>query len=465
MEGSVTLIIKAANQSVPDQRMDCDLNWSVSYLKDHLSSVHPSKPRVDEQRLIYSGQLLLDNLLLRNVLRHPTENNAYTIHLVCSPQRNSSHLPTSLQTSPPVNQSRLSPPGSATGGGQSSHQSLLDMNTNQDPNISVPLQAGSQQPSPLPDNSANSDGTEGIRRRNVGSNNGEVSVSTPQSIDATSAYPSQSQIPVGVLQASADPMQQMAAIQQMYAHYMAYIQYMQMGGGVGGIVWPQQMVQLPAAPNPASSTTAAATTATSPSPVVDQAEQQQQQQDQNLPADPQQQQQQPQIRMNAQGGEVEDDDDDEGMGRDWLDWIYVLSRMLVLLSIVYFYSTLSRFMIVVCIAMLLYLYQAGWFRPARRIEQPRPANENDINDIQDDRNNNINNNNNNNEIPEGLRNQEEPPVAGFNQENAANNEAVNNEGTDRVVEEIPVRPSILALSWTFLTTFFTSLIPEQPQAI
>lgn len=77
---------------------------------------------------------------------------------------------------------------------------------------------------------------------------------------------------------------------------------MQMGGGVGGIVWPQQMVQLPAAPNPASSTTAATTTATSPSPVVDQVEQQQQQQqDQNLPADPQQQQQQPQIRMNAQG--------------------------------------------------------------------------------------------------------------------------------------------------------------------
>lgn len=56
------------------------------------------------------------------------------------------------------------------------------------------------------------------------------------------------------------------------------------------------------------------------------------------------------------GGEVDDDDDDEGMGRDWLDWIYVLSRMVVLLSIVYFYSTVSRFMIVVCIAMLLYLW-------------------------------------------------------------------------------------------------------------
>lgn len=237
------------------------------------------------------------------------------------------------------------------------------------------------------------------------------------------------------------------------------------------------------------------------------------------------------------GGEVEDDDDDEGMGRDWLDWIYVLSRMVVLLSIVYFYSTVSRFMIVVCIAMLLYLwvflclwdnlfilivewfsmakvtckeknklfsnliwpvksqvlwtkpdgnldcdciylsvsrYQAGWFTPARRVEQPREAdeNENENDNIQDDRNNNINNNNNNNDVPVEARNQgeeipgearnpgEEEAGAGDNQGNTQGNE-----GTDRVVEEIPVRPSILALSWTFLTSLFTSLIPEQPQVI
>ncbi|KAK8724637.1 hypothetical protein OTU49_011182 [Cherax quadricarinatus] len=349
------------------------------------------------------------------------------------------------------------------------------MNPDRDAERTTPQQTGFSQDTPVNNDSP----PDGLRRRNV-ANNGDMSVSAPQSIDATSAYPSQSQMPVGMLQASADPIQQMAALQQMYAHYMAYIQYMQMcggggsGGGGGGIAWPQQMVQLPTAPNPATSTTTAAPTATLPAPTVDQTEQQQVQIE---PAD--QQQQQPQlIRMNAQGGEVEDDDDDEGMGRDWLDWIYVLSRMLVLLSIVYFYSTLSRFMIVVAIAMLLYLYQAGWFRPARRIEQPQAANENDANNIQDDRNNNINNNNNNNEIPEGLRNQEaeeeeeeeeEEEVAAVtvdaNQDNGVNNETVESEGTDRVVEEIPVRPSFLVLSWTFLTAFFTSLIPEQPQAI
>lgn len=97
------------------------------------------------------------------------------------------------------------------------------------------------------------------------------------------------------------------------------------------------------------------------------------------------------------------------------------------------------------------------------MEQPREAdeNENENDNIQDDRNNNINNNNNNNDVPAEARNPgEEEGGAGDNQENAPGNE-----GTDRVVEEIPVRPSILALSWTFLTSLFTSLIPEQPQVI
>ena len=51
------------------------------------------------------------------------------------------------------------------------------------------------------------------------------------------------------------------------------------------------------------------------------------------------------IRMNAQGGAVLDDDE-EGGNRDWLDWVYTLSRFGVLISIVYFYSTFNRFVLV-----------------------------------------------------------------------------------------------------------------------
>ena len=47
--------------------------------------------------------------------------------------------------------------------------------------------------------------------------------------------------------------------------------------------------------------------------------------------------------MNAQGGMEEDDEEEQ---RDWLDYIYVFFRFLVLVSIVYFYSSASRFVTV-----------------------------------------------------------------------------------------------------------------------
>ena len=62
-----------------------------------------------------------------------------------------------------------------------------------------------------------------------------------------------------------------------------------------------------------------------------------------------------QIRMNAQGGAVFDDDDEENPNRDWLDWLYTLSRFGVLLAIVYFYSTFSRFLLVFTFFTMVYL--------------------------------------------------------------------------------------------------------------
>lgn len=66
---------------------------------------------------------------------------------------------------------------------------------------------------------------DGLRRRHAGGSSGDASSpSASQSIDATSTYPAQSHIPVGVVQAGTDPIQQMAAMQQIYAQYMAYMQ-------------------------------------------------------------------------------------------------------------------------------------------------------------------------------------------------------------------------------------------------
>lgn len=64
----------------------------------------------------------------------------------------------------------------------------------------------------------------------------------------------------------------------------------------------------------------------------------------------------PNIQMNAQGGPVLNEDE---LNRDWLDWLYMVSRAGVLLSIVYFYSSFSRFIMVVGAMLLVYLYVYG----------------------------------------------------------------------------------------------------------
>lgn len=59
------------------------------------------------------------------------------------------------------------------------------------------------------------------------------------------------------------------------------------------------------------------------------------------------------LRMNAQGGPVMEDEED--MNRDWLDWVYTASRLAVFLSIVYFYSSVSRFILVMSSLVIMYL--------------------------------------------------------------------------------------------------------------
>ncbi len=60
------------------------------------------------------------------------------------------------------------------------------------------------------------------------------------------------------------------------------------------------------------------------------------------------------VPLYLTGGPVMDDDEEEE-NRDWLDWVYTFSRFAVLVSIVYFYSTLSRFIMVFGFFVMVYL--------------------------------------------------------------------------------------------------------------
>lgn len=52
------------------------------------------------------------------------------------------------------------------------------------------------------------------------------------------------------------------------------------------------------------------------------------------------------------GGEGQDEDE---QNHDWLDWVYTGSRAVALLSIVYFYSSFSRFVMVMGGMLMFYL--------------------------------------------------------------------------------------------------------------
>ncbi|KAF6077681.1 homocysteine inducible ER protein with ubiquitin like domain 1 [Phyllostomus discolor] len=78
----VTLLVKSPNQRHRDLELSGDRSWSVGHLKAHLSRVYPERPRPEDQRLIYSGKLLLDNQCLRDLL--PKQEARHVLHLVCN---------------------------------------------------------------------------------------------------------------------------------------------------------------------------------------------------------------------------------------------------------------------------------------------------------------------------------------------------------------------------------------------
>lgn len=146
------------------------------------------------------------------------------------------------------------------------------------------------------------------------------------------------------------------------------------------------------------------------------------------------------VQMNAQGGPVMNEED---INRDWLDWMYTVSRAAILLSIVYFYSSFSRFVMVMGAMILVYMHQAGWF-PFRQEDGQAQARE-DAGDVNHDQVNN-------NDLLEMERHMDE---------------GIQDDGAEERGDDAPAvaPPGLVASAWSFITTFFTSLIPEGPPQV
>lgn len=146
------------------------------------------------------------------------------------------------------------------------------------------------------------------------------------------------------------------------------------------------------------------------------------------------------LRMNAQGGALMEEEE-EGANRDWLDWVYSATLFYVFVNLVYFYSSLSRFLMVMVGTLLMYLHRVGWFpfspRPAGPAQNnvPAPAAANQ------DQNNNL---------------------QGLQEEDAGGQEAAEAPAPPPAPQ--PPAPSFLATACLFFKAFFSSLLPEVPPA-
>lgn len=397
MEIPVTLIIKAPNQKYSDQTISCFLNWTVGKLKTHLSNVYPSKPLTKDQRLVYSGRLLPDHLQLKDILRKQDEY--HMVHLVCTSR------------SPP------SSPKSSTD--RESHEALASLtNSNSD-------HSDSTTPSPSQESlSLVAGSSEGLRQRTLPQAQIDPAQSHPFPYviqgNVDQQFPGQGVPPGFPVYPALSPLQ-MLWWQQMYAHQY----YMQYQAAVTAQATSHASSAQPVASPPLN---VAHVPGEEPPPAPNLVAQENGPMNEN-------------VQMNAQGGPVLNEED---FNRDWLDWVYTFSRAAVLLSIVYFYSSFSRFIMVMGAMLLVYLHQAGWFPFRQEAGQQQAPNNVEVN--------NDGQNANNLELEEMERLMDD----------GLEDESAEDAGEDSSAVQ---RPGLMASAWSFITTFFTSLIPEGPPQV
>jgi len=198
---------------------------------------------------------------------------------------------------------------------------------------------------------------------------------------------------------------------------------------------------------------------------------------------------QPQVQNNvvpnvaadhARNNELGNREDDEAP-RDMLDWLYTLVRVAFIFSVVYFYSNFIRFsLVVICTALVVIFQRRQVARQAaqnqnnQRQEHPanpvpphqpeqRPANDNPENSNSGTAADEHANRDSQTKTEASPSTTEPGPShAGVADEGNANITADNQHAPQAPVANV-ARLSIRDITWTFFTTFFSSLIPEMPQ--
>lgn len=163
------------------------------------------------------------------------------------------------------------------------------------------------------------------------------------------------------------------------------------------------------------------------------------------------------LVMNAgAAGQIQDDAGGD-RNRDILDWVYVMTRVLLLFSVIYFHSSFLRLAFVAGLGFLVYLYQnrrnvRGGARGAQNPQpaQPQPGRRNERAERAE------------NTPAQHQQGEEQQEQAGESGDEA--NEERDGSDENNTTEEEP-KPSRFAVIFTFFSTLVSSIIPEQPQVV
>ncbi|KAL5278909.1 HERPUD1 family protein [Megaselia abdita] len=297
----VELTVKSANQSFDDLIVQCENVWSVKQLKEQITEKYPFKLQIEDQKLIYSGKLLTDDLILKDILRcfDDPEINKQQKHIF--------HLVYSSKTRQPV---------------PTPNKSTTSPNTTTEPATTIAASVG-------------------LRQRNVQQTTDPLVTASSSNAANMFNFPGG---PAGPQYFMAQQMAMHNWMQQVYWQYMN--QYMNSTNTSenrpqGPQFIPQNFIpQMPAMPYfPAANF--------QPQP-ASQAPQPEPQPQVPAPAQPQ-----PRFPNIVQ---------EEQENRDWLDIFYLGCRLMLFIMLIYFYSSATRCMLVIGGAIGIYLYHNGYFR-------------------------------------------------------------------------------------------------------
>lgn len=473
--------IKSANQKVDDYVLKCSSSWTVQRLKQHISETHVNKPRVEDQRLIYAGNLLKDSWFLRQIFFRDSlcteltnsSKTDFTIHLVCyTPVTKTSASSSSASQSRPANNSGQSNSGSSTARPTPSSNS---------PNNNSGLTQSNfdrTQPTANPAPSLSSNSQNRHLNQQQASNNTNTPIILSNNLNQTSTFSSTQHAEMIQNYMQSEQMRQQMAIFQHLAHVVAA----QIANHVANPRNPtainsDQASQVPIVPIFDAQALNVQTTSNHLSATASQllyaGNRQQTQfvqadtstgvyQNENMNNENNANAQgvvgepavvEPQLRRlmqaRAQGGGFLDQGappPDPELQHDVIDWAYYSIRAAVLLVALYLHATWFRLLFIFTLLAMAYFFNRRRF-PARQGQQQQVGQDNPVFQPPDQGQPDVRRRN---------LDGEEQQRAGANTVDDAD-EMVQ----DRVQEEnVPVRVPFLKLCYLVVTEFLASLVPE-----